>query len=146
MIDRECERVLSLLDSERSPGFRPAEIIDQLKHTMGENVGVVRNASGLHQALMDIERICSEDLPSMSLANHDRAANYDWIQAIEAISMLKLSEVITTAAFERKESRGAHFREDFETQDDERWKRNIIIQSENGVISTKLSPLIVEAE
>ncbi len=146
MIERECERILSLLNSKQSPGFRPAEIIDQLKQTMGENVGVVRNASGLRRALMDIERICSEDLPSMTLANHDRAANYDWIQAIEAISMLKLSEVITTAALERKESRGAHYREDFENQDDEHWKRNIIVQSENGVISTKLSPLIAEAE
>ena len=138
VVDAECKRLLDFLDPLRR-GPRPATIRNRLKKTMGDHVGVIKNDAGLRQALADINTIKSDDLPSMSLASQDRVANYDWIQAIEASSMTRLGEVIAKASLERTESRGAHYREDFVHQDDDKWLQNIVVRQDADVLSTHLS-------
>jgi len=130
-IDTECKRLLEFFDAKRL-GQRPAELKERLKQTMSENVGVVRNDTGLRKALDDIEKISAEELPTMSLANKERLANYDWIQALEVISMIRLGEVIAKSALERTESRGSHYREDFVDMNDENWLKNLSVQWREG--------------
>ena len=144
-IDAECGRLLGFLDSSRR-GPRPGEIKDRLKRTMGDHVGVVRNHAGLRNALADIEKIASTDLPAMSLAGNDRIANYDWIQAIEVSSMTRLAEVVARASLERTESRGAHFRDDFPETDDGKWLRNILVQRRGDALSTRSIPVDTDYE
>ncbi len=102
---------------------------------MGDHVGVVRNDGGLRRALADIGKIASEGLPSMSLASHDRIANYDWIQALEASSMVVLAEIVARACLERTESRGSHYRDDFTGTNDADWRQNIVIRRRGGALS-----------
>jgi succinate dehydrogenase / fumarate reductase flavoprotein subunit len=47
-------------------------------------------------------------------------------------SLLTVSEAITRAAIERKESRGAQFREDYPNKDDNFSKRNTMISKSEG--------------
>lgn len=108
---------------------------------MGDHVGVVRNDADLRKALADIEKIASEDLPTMSLANQERTANYDWIQALEVSSMTRLAEVVIRASLERTESRGAHYREDFPDQDYEKWLRNIVVRKQRKALSISSIPV-----
>ena len=139
-IDAECERLLGFFDPARR-GPRPAAVKGRLKQTMGDHVGVVRNETGLRQALTDIEKVASEDLPAMSLAGKERLANYDWIQALEVSSMVRLGEVVTRAALERTESRGAHYREDYADMDDDKWLRNIHVRQQEGALSISSTPV-----
>lgn len=82
-----------------------------------------------------------DDLSSMSLASHDRIGNYDWIEALEVSSMVRLGRAMAGAALLRTESRGAHYREDFPEQDDDRWLKNILIRSDGAGLTFEPRPV-----
>lgn len=138
-IEAECRRLLDFFGDRRG-GDRPNRVKDQLHQVMNDYVGVVRNEAGLRRAVDTLDRIAADDLPSMSLANHDRIANYDWIEAIEVSSMVRLGRAMAGAALLRDESRGAHYREDFPDRDDERWLKNIVIRGDGDAIAFEPRP------
>ena len=53
--------------------------------------------------------------------------NYEWIESLEVLNMIELGELITTAALERTESRGAHYRIDYPAADNSHWLRNLVL-------------------
>jgi succinate dehydrogenase / fumarate reductase flavoprotein subunit len=58
--------------------------------------------------------------------------------------MLDVAEMVAMASLLRKESRGAHYREDYPTKDDEQWLKNIIItRAADG--EKKVTPQPVES-
>jgi len=65
------------------------------------------------------------------------------IRFLEFLNMRKVSTMICTAALERTESRGSHFRDDFPREDNDLWKRNIVIQK--GEAGMKLHTVAVKA-
>jgi succinate dehydrogenase / fumarate reductase flavoprotein subunit len=56
----------------------------------------------------------------------NREYNGGWHTALDLHNLLTVSEVVTRAAIERKESRGAHFRDDFPVKDEQCGKFNIL--------------------
>jgi succinate dehydrogenase / fumarate reductase flavoprotein subunit len=60
----------------------------------------------------------------------NREYNNGWHTALDLPNLLTVSEAIALAAVERKESRGAHFREDFPDKSDEFGKFNQVIQKD----------------
>ncbi|WP_432449096.1 L-aspartate oxidase [Aliiroseovarius marinus] len=77
------------------------EAVMALRQCMTENVGVVRNADGLRQALQLIARLEADHADSLSFRN-----------------MLATATLITAGALMREESRGAHERSDFPQTND----------------------------
>ena len=61
--------------------------------------------------------------------------------ALDLKNMLDISEAVTRAALERKESRGAHTREDFPETEKEWGKVNVIVRQGKEGISVKREPL-----
>ena len=49
------------------------------------------------------------------------------VATVETVNMLNVALMITQSALARTESRGAHYRADFPTQDDTEWQRRILI-------------------
>lgn len=139
-VEAECRRVLDFLSGRRG-GERPGQIKALLHQVMNDYVGVVRNQAGLRNAADTLDRIMEDDLSSMSLASHDRIGNYDWIEALEVSSMVRLGRAMAGAALLRTESRGAHYREDFPEQNDDRWLKNILIRSDGAGLAFELSPV-----
>ncbi|MFP7572110.1 L-aspartate oxidase [Marivita sp. S2033] len=84
----------------------------ELQNAMWDEVGVMRTESGLNRGLKRIANI-SESLMETGLSADNLAFNLTWHDWLNLRSLCDISEVITKAALERDNSRGAHYREDF---------------------------------
>jgi succinate dehydrogenase / fumarate reductase flavoprotein subunit len=77
----------------------------------------------------------------VSVEGH-REFNPGWHTALELENLLTVAEAITISAIERQESRGAHFREDFQAKSDEWSKYNTVIErAQDGSMKLARSPL-----
>ncbi len=100
---------------ERTEGENPYQIHSELQETMQDLVGIVRKQEETEQAL---ERIGKFRLRAERVAlSGNREYNPGWHTALDLPNMLVVAEAITRAALERKESRGAHFRDDYPKKD-----------------------------
>jgi succinate dehydrogenase / fumarate reductase flavoprotein subunit len=97
------------------------------------NAGIVRNDSNLKAVLAAIRQI-QKELPFMGPRDTDRKNSTNLIEFIEFGNTLELSEILLVGAINRNESRGAHYREDFPEQSDERYGAHTIFWKENGVL------------
>ena len=140
-IEAEQEKISSI--RERREGMKGFEIKYKIKDLMWEHCALVRDKKGLEEALMLIQGIKVNDLPSICVPTRSKVFNKGLVEALEAINMVHLSEMITKAAYMREESRGAHFRIDFSKKDNRRWLQNMVIKKKNGeTLFEKISPVI----
>ena len=96
---------------ERTTGENPYGIQHDLQNTMQDLVGIVRTETEMQQALVKLDEYKAR-MKNVSVIGH-REYNPGWHTAIDLPCMLVVSESITRAAIERKESRGAQFRDDY---------------------------------
>lgn len=90
-----------------------------------EKVGIVRDNAGLTEAMEALHHI--ELLHQhMGLADKSPTNNTNLIDFLEFSNVLQLASTIISAALQRDESRGAHFKLGFETMDDEKFKMHIL--------------------
>ena len=127
----EIQRIVSFFD-EKADGLRPIEIKRKIKTVMHTHLHYQRSAEGIQSALENFAEIRHEDLPRIQAVAGTRVYNYEWEEAIEAINMLALSELVASAALAREESRGHHWRSDFPEMRSEWEKHTIIRRSDKG--------------
>ena len=92
---------------------------------MAQKVGVYRNGKDLAQAIEAIREL-QERLSKVRVRDHSRSFNTELVASLELRNMLSLAEVIAVCAQERRETRGAHFREDFPRRDDSQWLKRTL--------------------
>jgi len=85
---------------------------EKLYDTMWHKVGIIRDAAGLEAALAGLATL-DDELSSFALGDADRAFNLSWHDWLNLKSLVAVSRAIAEAARARRDSRGAHFREDF---------------------------------
>jgi len=88
----------------------PFQVQEALQETMHANVGIVRNDADMRAALATIQELRQKAANVAVRGNRDY--NPGWSTALDLPNLLTVSEALTRAAIERKESRGGHFRED----------------------------------
>jgi succinate dehydrogenase / fumarate reductase, flavoprotein subunit len=115
---------------ERDRGENPYTIHRELEESMHSLVGIIRTESELREALEKIAEY-RERAERMSVEGH-RQFNPGWHLALDLRSMLAVSEAITRAALDRKESRGGHTRDDFPQTDPEFAKVNVRVRQAAG--------------
>jgi len=101
-----CERPFAVRAGDLEP------LRERLYDTMWQRVGILRDASGLAQALAGLEALEAE-LADSGVGDTTRAFNLAWHDWLNLQSLIAVSRAITQAAAARQESRGAHYREDF---------------------------------
>jgi succinate dehydrogenase / fumarate reductase, flavoprotein subunit len=92
-------------------GANPFRIQHQLQEMMQKLVGIVRKESEMLEALEGLHHL--QTRAAVVTAPGNREYNPGWHTALDLESLLTVSEAVTRAAIERRESRGAQFREDF---------------------------------
>jgi succinate dehydrogenase / fumarate reductase flavoprotein subunit len=125
---------------ERSSDENPYEIQRDLQETMQNDVGIVRIENEMREALDKIDNFKSR-AARVNVAGN-REYNPGWHTALDLKNLLIVSEAITRAALERKESRGAQFREDYPNKDERFSKVNTIVRkAEDDSMQVRLEPL-----
>jgi succinate dehydrogenase / fumarate reductase flavoprotein subunit len=104
-------------------GERVADIRSDLQETMDVNASVYRTEATLKQAEVDIARL-KERYQNVSVTDRGKRYNTDLLEAVELGFLLDLAEVLVVSAKARNESRGGHFREDYDTRDDVNFMRH----------------------
>jgi succinate dehydrogenase / fumarate reductase, flavoprotein subunit len=139
-IDIVAREALAPFESHGRGSENPYAVQRDLQEVMQHNVGIVRNEHEMLSALQELQKFWER-------ANHvgvigNRDFNPGWHTALDLRSLLTVSEAITRAAIERKESRGAQFREDCPKKDERFAKVNtIIVKADDGSMRVRLEPL-----
>ena len=96
---------------------RIANIRTDLQELMDANVQVFRTEETCRTALAGITDL-KKRYETVAIQDKGRRYNLDLMEAVELGFLLDLAEIVALGALHRKESRGGHFREDFDTRDD----------------------------
>jgi succinate dehydrogenase flavoprotein subunit len=131
--DGAAERAISgcLAPFDRGArGENPYNVQQDLQDAMQSLVGIVRNESEMREALGRIQDF-KERASRVGVQGH-REYHSGWHTAIDLRNLLAVSEAVTLAAIERKESRGGHFREDHPEKVSEFGATNIMVKQAAG--------------
>ncbi|MGP5077546.1 succinate dehydrogenase flavoprotein subunit [Brachybacterium alimentarium] len=96
---------------------RIADIRRDLQELMDANVQVFRTDETCRAALAGIAGL-KKRYETVAIQDKGQRYNLDLMEAVELGFLLDLAEIVTIGALNRKESRGGHFREDYDTRDD----------------------------
>ncbi|MBI2684717.1 MAG: fumarate reductase/succinate dehydrogenase flavoprotein subunit [Acidobacteria bacterium] len=114
---------------ERTGGESPYAVQFELQDMMQDKVGIVRVEDEMQQAIDEIAKLRKRAEKVFVPGN--REFNNGWHTAMDLPNLLTVSELIARAAAERRESRGAHFRDDFPEKSAECGKFNIVLRKGN---------------
>jgi succinate dehydrogenase / fumarate reductase flavoprotein subunit len=137
-VDTTARQALEAFD--RSGGESPYQVQHDLEDMMQDKVGIVRREEEMQQALEGILKL-RERAKHVSVTGN-REYNPGWHTALDLNNLLTVSEAITRAALLRKESRGAHFRDDYPEKDETFGTFNLIVRKgEDGEMQVTREPL-----
>jgi succinate dehydrogenase / fumarate reductase flavoprotein subunit len=138
-VDRATARALAPFD-RGSGGENPYVIQSDLQAMMQDLVGIVRQESEMQEALRRLDAL--KERASRAGVVGNREYNNGWHTALDLPNMLTVSEAIARAAIARKESRGAHFREDYPDKSAEFSTFNFVItRGDDGAMTLERAPV-----
>ncbi|MCF6278437.1 MAG: FAD-binding protein, partial [Anaerolineales bacterium] len=126
---------------------RISDIGAEMKEIMFDHVGVFRVEEGMKEALDKIRELKIR-FKNIKLDDNGKQFNMDLLNAWELSNLLDIAEVTAASALNRKESRGAHARDDYPERDDKKWMKHTLAWLKDGevkldykdVIYTKFKP------
>ena len=120
-----------------------ADIRSELEETMTYKVGVYRNAEDMETANEKIKEL-QDRFTRAKVEDKGKNFNTNILDALELSHMLEFSELIVAGAQVRKESRGAHYRDDYPKRDDVNWmKHTLAFRQPDGGYELRYKPVRV---
>ena len=127
---------LALAPFDETDGEGAYDVQKDLQEMMQTQVGIVREEKDMVRAIESFEKL--RERAGRVAVQGNRAFNPGWHTAIDLRSLLTVGEAIARAALERKESRGAHFRNDYPDKSSSEAEANIVIRkSADGTMETR---------
>jgi succinate dehydrogenase / fumarate reductase, flavoprotein subunit len=124
-----------------------AEVGADMRRTMQKHCGVFRFPDLLETGMSEIDKI-AQRVPNLGIKDKSQVFNTARVEALELDNLMEVAMATMHAAHNRKESRGAHAREDFAERDDEHWlKHSLFYKHEQKLVykPVRLNPLTVES-
>lgn len=136
-----AERVKWALEPfENQTGENPFALQAELQEMMQDLVGIVRTETEMQEALIGVRTLRERRKNVSATGNID--FNPSWHTALDLHNLLNVSEAITMAAIERKESRGGQFRDDYPMKVAEFGKVNFSVKkSKDGEMEITSIPI-----
>jgi succinate dehydrogenase / fumarate reductase flavoprotein subunit len=139
-LKKEALAPLERFEDSKGDAQGPYQIQYELQDFMQSLVGIVRVEDEMKEALGKIGEL-KEKVKNVSACGN-REYNPGWHTALDLENLLTVAEAATRAGIERKESRGAHFREDYPDKSEEFSKVNIIVSKEaDGSMNIRQVPV-----
>ncbi len=129
-VEAEMRKALAPFERDgAADAENPFQVQYDLQDMMQSHVGIVRNEKEMAEALDHIRKF-GERAAKVS-CGVNREYNPAWHTALDLQNLLTVAEAVARAGLERKESRGAHFREDYPAKDAEYGRFNIVLTKGN---------------
>jgi succinate dehydrogenase / fumarate reductase flavoprotein subunit len=133
------DKINGLLESKCSESI--PVIREHMQQLMTQYCNVFRNGQALEQTLVQLQQLKKRCL-NLGVLNKSKVFNYELQEALELNNMLRVAEVIVYSALMRKESRGAHFRNDYSKRNDEQWLKHAFVNETPTGLKIKYKPLV----
>jgi len=127
-----------LTDGKSGP--HGGHIMEEMQTLMMEKVGIYRNAGDMQAAVESLQAL-RERYRTVRVQDTGKSFNTDLLEVIELGNLLDLSLVTAAAALNRRESRGAHSREDFPERDDAGWLKHTLAFLEGDAVRIGYKPV-----
>lgn len=127
-------------------GESVSEIRAAMQHTMQSDFGVFRLEESMQEGLKKLTEL-RERLKHAFLGDKSMVFNTARVEAMELDNLMEVAYVTAVAALTRKESRGAHSREDYPKRNDEEWLKHLLVYANGDVAFREVNfkPHLVEA-
>ncbi len=139
-VEAATRDALAPLERQDAGGENPYAIQSELQDLMQAKVGIVRSQSEVDAGLEGVLALGARSKTVVSPGS--REYNPGWHTALDLPNLLLVSEAAARTAAVRKESRGAHFREDHPGKD-ERWGKTTLVvrRGEGGAMEVSEEPV-----
>ena len=139
-INKTQHWALKFFDNSDGKNENPYKIQTDLQEMMQDLVGIVRKEDELTRAIEELKKQTNR-IEKLKVTGN-REYNNGWHTALDLNNLLTVSNAITLSAIQRKESRGAHFREDYQAKENAYAKHNILIKKGvNGEMLVDKKPI-----
>ena len=105
-------------------------------------VKLVRTGEGLIRAMETVDEL-RHAYSHAAIQDKGKTFNTELFEALELGCMLDCAETIVAGALAREESRGAHYREDFQKRDDARWLAHTLVKKTSGGLQIQKKPVTI---